>query len=164
MYTHIPQTIHSRAHVRTCSRPAHAHTHMCTRTHALMHTLALRTHVRTHAHTRAHTRAHTHRAWPSSVVESRDECGVHLFASAERIGIPSPLNTGIFLAHRICSKECLQAAIDIHEHATKGDVEWDYNDQNAIVHLWQDGSGTCKIKKMPAAMQVREGKVAGWSR
>ena len=76
-----------------------------------------------------------------------------LFASGERLWIGSPVNTGIFLAHTRCSRSCLEAAVEIHENAVKGSEEWTYNDQNAVVKLWTDGSGTCDLAKLPASMQ-----------
>ena len=76
-----------------------------------------------------------------------------LFASGERLWIGSPVNTGIFLAHARCSQSCLEAAVEIHENAVKGSEEWTYNDQNAVVKLWTDGSGTCDLAKLPASMQ-----------
>ena len=57
------------------------------------------------------------------------------------------------LAHSRCSRECLEAAVHIHETAVKGSDEWTYNDQNAVVKLWMDGSGTCDLAKLPASMQ-----------
>ena len=79
-----------------------------------------------------------------------------LFASGERLWIGSPLNTGIFLAHTRCSQPCLKAAVDIHMGAEKGSKEFEYNDQNAVVKLWTDGSGTCDLARLPASMQSFE--------
>mmetsp|Transcript_40744 Transcript_40744/g.93737 ORF Transcript_40744/g.93737 Transcript_40744/m.93737 type:complete len:240 (-) Transcript_40744:47-766(-) len=94
-------------------------------------------------------------SWPSSSAGA-DECAVDLFASGERLWIGSPVNTGIFLAHTRCSRSCLEAAVEIHENAVKGSEEWTYNDQNAVVKLWTDGSGTCDLAKLPASMQSFE--------
>mmetsp|Transcript_23430 Transcript_23430/g.62933 ORF Transcript_23430/g.62933 Transcript_23430/m.62933 type:complete len:381 (+) Transcript_23430:270-1412(+) len=76
-------------------------------------------------------------------------CFKDLMVSGERIGVDSPINAGIFLAHRTCSRECVKGIVDMHEHAKANSFKM--NNQEAIVHLMKND--TCKVARFSSAIQ-----------
>ena len=76
-------------------------------------------------------------------------CRAHLVVAAERWGVKSPLNTGIFISHRRCSRPCTAAVLEGHESHSLAGIK--ANDQRVIVELWRNG--TCAIKQLPSAIQ-----------
>lgn len=93
---------------------------------------------------------------PPSAPQQVPGCAVPLFTTSERLLLAdgAPFNTGVFVAHTACSRPCFEAVIEIHRRAKRGEIEYTWNDQDGLIHLWRQG--LCPIEQISAAMQEFE--------
>lgn len=89
--------------------------------------------------------------WPDGETD-QSACKTHLMVPRERMGVKSPLNTGIFCSHQICSEPCLREAMAVHKRSKIRGLK--VNDQNALVALWRNKS--CRIHQIDSSIQEYE--------
>ena len=72
-----------------------------------------------------------------------EQCLNDLVVSRERLFVDSPINNGIFLADRVCSRACVERIVGMHEEAKERGVK--VNDQEAMMTLMKNG--TCRVRR-----------------